>query len=70
MAVTYSESLVSNPTGAQGSYPQTLTKGHEGMLGDLVIRKNSFTEWKWHLVLHKYDNTHFNVLSLLSCSEI
>ncbi len=35
MAVTYSESLVSNPTGAQGSYPQTLTKGHEGMLGDL-----------------------------------
>jgi len=21
----------------------------EGMLGDLVIRKNSFTEWKWHL---------------------
>ena len=35
MAVTYSESLVSNPAGAQGSYPQTLTRGHEGMLGDL-----------------------------------
>ena len=35
MAVTYSESLVSNPAGAQGSYPLTQTKGHEGMLGDL-----------------------------------
>jgi hypothetical protein len=35
MAVTYSESLVSNPAGAQGAYPQTLTRGHEGMLGDL-----------------------------------
>tara|TARA_B100000405_G_C16717881_1_gene421552 strand:+ start:8447 stop:9037 length:591 start_codon:yes stop_codon:yes gene_type:complete len=35
MAVTYSETLVTSPAGAQGAYPQTLVKGHEGMLGDL-----------------------------------
>ncbi len=35
MAVTYTESLVSSPEGAQGSYPLTQTKGHEGQLGDL-----------------------------------
>ena len=34
MAVTYSATTVSDPNGAQGSYPQTLTKGHEGMVGD------------------------------------
>ena len=34
MAVTYSETLVTSPAGAQGAYPQTLVKGHEGMLGD------------------------------------
>ena len=35
MAVSYSETLVSSPVGAQGAYPQTLTKGHEGLIGDL-----------------------------------
>ena len=35
MSVTYSETLVTSPSGAQGAYPQTLVKGHEGMLGDL-----------------------------------
>ncbi len=35
MAVSYSETLVSSPVGAQGSYPQNLTKGHEGLIGDL-----------------------------------
>ena len=35
MAVNYSETLVTSPAGAQGAYPQTLVKGHEGMLGDL-----------------------------------
>lgn len=35
MAVTFTPTTVSNPAGAQGSYPQTLIKGHEGMLADL-----------------------------------
>lgn len=35
MTISYSESLVSSPAGVQGSYPQNLTRGHEGMLGDL-----------------------------------
>ena len=35
MTVSYSETLVSSPIGAQGAYPQTLTKGHEGLIGDL-----------------------------------
>tara|TARA_R100000951_G_scaffold22046_1_gene18316 strand:- start:2859 stop:3488 length:630 start_codon:yes stop_codon:yes gene_type:complete len=35
MAVTYTASTVTNPVGAQGSYPLDLTKGHEGMLADL-----------------------------------
>jgi hypothetical protein len=34
MAVTYTATTVASPTGAQGSYPQTLTKGHEGLVGD------------------------------------
>lgn len=35
MAVTFTPTTVSNPAGAQGSYLQTLIKGHEGMLADL-----------------------------------
>lgn len=35
MAVTFTPTTVSNPTGAQGSYPQSLIKGHEGMIADL-----------------------------------
>lgn len=35
MAVSFTATTVSSPTGAQGSYPQTLIKGHEGMLADL-----------------------------------
>ena len=35
MTVSYSETLVSSPIGAQGAYPTTLTKGHEGLIGDL-----------------------------------
>ena len=34
MTVSYSETLVSSPIGAQGAYPK-LTKGHEGLIGDL-----------------------------------
>lgn len=34
MAVTYSATTVSAPTGVQGSYPLTLTKGHEGLIAD------------------------------------
>ena len=35
MAVTFTPTTVSSPAGAQGSYPQALIKGHEGMLADL-----------------------------------
>jgi hypothetical protein len=35
MAVSFTPTTVSNPAGAQGSYPQALIKGHEGMLADL-----------------------------------
>ena len=35
MAVTFTATTVSNPSGAQGSYPLSLVKGHEGMLADL-----------------------------------
>jgi hypothetical protein len=35
MAVSFTPTTVSNPEGAQGTYPQTLKKGHEGMVADL-----------------------------------
>ena len=35
MTVSYTDTTVSNPEGAQGSYPLAQTKGHEGMLADL-----------------------------------
>lgn len=35
MAVSFTPTTVANPTGAQGSYPLTQVKGHEGMLADL-----------------------------------
>jgi hypothetical protein len=35
MAVTFTATTVANPSGAQGSYPLSLIKGHEGMLADL-----------------------------------
>ncbi len=35
MAVSFTPTTVSNPSGAQGTYPMTLTKGHEGMVADL-----------------------------------
>lgn len=35
MAVTFTATTVANPSGAQGSYPLSLVKGHEGMLADL-----------------------------------
>jgi len=35
MAISYTDTTVSNPTGAQGSYPLELTAAHEGMLADL-----------------------------------
>ena len=35
MAITFTATTVSNPSGAQGSYPLDLTAGHEGMLADL-----------------------------------
>jgi hypothetical protein len=35
MAVSFTPTTVSNPAGVQGSYPQTLDKGHEGMIADL-----------------------------------
>lgn len=35
MAVTFTATTVSNPTGAQGSYPQTQVAAHEGMIADL-----------------------------------
>lgn len=35
MAVTFTATTVTNPTGAQGSYPLREVAGHEGMLADL-----------------------------------
>ena len=35
MAVTFTNTIVSNPDGVQGSYPLDLVAGHEGMLADL-----------------------------------
>lgn len=35
MAVTFTPTTVSNPSGAQGSYPLREVAGHEGMLADL-----------------------------------
>ena len=35
MAVTFTPTTVSNPSGAQGSYPLTQVVGHEGMIADL-----------------------------------
>lgn len=35
MAVTFTATTVSNPTGAQGSYPLREVAGHEGMIADL-----------------------------------
>ena len=35
MAVTFTNTIVNNPEGVQGSYPQELVAGHEGMLADL-----------------------------------
>lgn len=35
MAVTFTATTVSNPAGAQGTYPQRQTVGHEGMIADL-----------------------------------
>lgn len=35
MAVTFTTTAVTSPSGAQGSYPLELTAGHEGMLADL-----------------------------------
>lgn len=35
MAVSFTATTVSNPSGAQGSYPQRLVVGHEGMIADL-----------------------------------
>lgn len=35
MAVAFTATTVSNPTGVQGSYPQIQVVGHEGMIADL-----------------------------------
>ena len=35
MAVSFTPTTVTNPAGAQGSYPLELTVGHEGMIADL-----------------------------------
>jgi hypothetical protein len=35
MAVTFTNTIVSDPDGVQGNYPQELVVGHEGMLADL-----------------------------------
>jgi len=35
MAIDFTEAIVSNPEGVQGSYPLNLAIGHEGMLADL-----------------------------------
>ena len=35
MAVTFTNTIVSDPDGVQGSYPLDLVVGHEGMLADL-----------------------------------
>lgn len=34
MAVSFTPTTVTSPTGAQGSYPQRLVAGHEGMVAD------------------------------------
>ena len=35
MAVSFTPTVVTNPQGAQGSYPQKMAIGHEGMIADL-----------------------------------
>lgn len=35
MAISFTATDVTNPAGAQGSYPLELTNGHEGMIADL-----------------------------------
>lgn len=35
MAVTFTPTTVTNPLGAQGSYPLVQVKGHEGMIADM-----------------------------------
>jgi len=35
MAISFTDTNVSNPIGAQGSYPLELTAGHEGLIADL-----------------------------------
>jgi hypothetical protein len=35
MAVTFTPTTVTNPSGVQGSYPLELTAGHEGLIADL-----------------------------------
>ena len=35
MAISFTDTNVSNPSGAQGSYPLVLTNGHEGLIADL-----------------------------------
>lgn len=35
MAISFTDTNVTNPAGAQGSYPLELTAGHEGMIADL-----------------------------------
>lgn len=35
MAVTFTNTIITNPEGVQGDYPLELVKGHEGMLADL-----------------------------------
>jgi hypothetical protein len=35
MAVSFTPTTVTSPAGAQGTYPQRLVSGHEGMLADL-----------------------------------
>lgn len=35
MAVSFTPTTVSSPSGVQGTYPQLLVKGHEGMVADL-----------------------------------
>lgn len=44
MTITYTTTTVANPAGAQGSYPQRLVDGHEGMIADLqAFVSRSFT---------------------------
>lgn len=35
MAVTFTPTVISNPSGVQGEYPLRLTAGHEGLIADL-----------------------------------